>query len=132
MLERIHELALQKADFAFETTAASKSFVPFLQNCKKSDYTINILYLWLKNPELSLKRIAERVAKGGHNIPENVAKRRYKKSLANFFNLYLPLADSWFFYDNSSTHPEPIAEKENNIEKIYNHEYWNLCSKASK
>lgn len=132
MLERIHELAKLHTDFAFETTASSKSFLPFLQNCKKEGYTINILYLWLKTPQLSLQRIAERVAKGGHNIPENVAKRRYKKSIHNFINLYRPIADSWFVYDNSKEYPKQIAEKENDIEKIYDEKCWHLCLKASK
>jgi predicted ABC-type ATPase len=38
---------------------------------------------------------------GGHNVPEDTIRRRYNKGMNNFFNLYMPLADTWFFYDNS-------------------------------
>lgn len=34
MLERIHQLAQKRLDFAFETTGASRTFVPFLSDCK--------------------------------------------------------------------------------------------------
>lgn len=38
---------------------------------------------------------------GGHNVPEEIVRRRYGKGIRNFFRLYKPLADTWFFYDNS-------------------------------
>jgi len=38
---------------------------------------------------------------GGHNVPEETISRRYNKGMNNFFQLYMPLADTWFFYDNS-------------------------------
>lgn len=38
---------------------------------------------------------------GGHNVPEEIVRRRYDKGIRNFFRLYKPLADTWFFYDNS-------------------------------
>ncbi len=40
---------------------------------------------------------------GGHNVPEEIVRRRYNKGIGNFFRLYKPLADTWFFYDNSFT-----------------------------
>jgi predicted ABC-type ATPase len=48
-----------------------------------------------------LRRIEERVRKGGHIIPENDARRRFPRSATNFLNLYSPLADEWAVYDNS-------------------------------
>lgn len=58
-------------------------------------------YLWLPSPELAIRRIAQRVKKGGHFIPENDVRRRFKRSLSNFINLYAELADSWTFRDNT-------------------------------
>lgn len=37
----------------------------------------------------------------GVNVPEDTIRRRYNKGMNNFFDLYMPLADTWFFYDNS-------------------------------
>ena len=111
MLKRIHELAGQKKDFAFETTMASRSFVPFLAECKNQGYKINCVYVWLQSPELSIARVASRVVSGGHFVPDDTVRQRYQRGLENFFKLYIPLSDGWAFYDNSQSEIRLIAEK---------------------
>ncbi|MDN3510813.1 MAG: zeta toxin family protein [Candidatus Jettenia sp.] len=101
MLERIHRLAKERVDFAFETTLTSHTFAPWIHELKKTGYTFHLVFLWLPNPELALARVAERVRMDGHNVPEEIVRRRYNKGIRNFFKLYKPLADTWFFYDNS-------------------------------
>lgn len=120
MLERIHQLAKQEKNFAFETTGASKSFVPFLLNCKKQGYELNLLFLWLTSPLLAIKRVAGRVAQGGHDIPSLIVKRRYDKGIINLFKLYMPIVDNWALYDNSENHPELIARKKEKYEIVIN------------
>lgn len=109
MLERIHHLAQRRKDFAFETTMASRSFVPFLRKCKSDGYYATLLFLWLKSPELALKRVASRFESGGHSVPETFVRRRYLSGIRNFFKLYLPIGDRWYFYDNSGTEPVLVA-----------------------
>ncbi len=109
MLQRIHELAEQGVDFAFETTLASRSFVPFLKRCKEKGYQIVLIYVYLSTPDLAVSRVDERVKAGGHNIPEHVIRRRYTRSLHNFVNLYMSLADAWEIYDNSGREPIYVA-----------------------
>jgi predicted ABC-type ATPase len=111
MLARIRELFKQNKSFAFETTLASRSFVVFLKKCQQAGYSTNIIFLWLQSPELAIKRVAIRVKKGGHSIPEETIRRRYKKGIENFFKLYLPIIDSWMIYDNSYEEPELMARK---------------------
>ena len=62
--------------------------------------------------ELALKRIADRVHRGGHDIPEKVVRRRFQKGLRNLFRLYRPILDSWSIFDNSETIPHLIAREE--------------------
>jgi len=81
MLERLKYLAGIHSDFAFETTLASRSFAPFLQRCKSQGYTIVLICLWLPSPELAVQRVALRVKNGGHHIPEDTIRRRYRRSL---------------------------------------------------
>lgn len=110
MLERIRELAQVRADFAFETTLASRSFAPWVRNLKSGGYELHLVYLWLTSADLAVERVAERVRRGGHAVPEAIIRRRYIKSLYNFFNLYRPIADSWLMLDNSSSiAPQAIA-----------------------
>jgi len=110
MLERINNLASQKVDFAFETTLAARSFARFLKKCKGEGYRINLYYLWLESPDLAVERVARRVASGGHDIPDDIIRRRYQRGIKNFFELYSPLADRWIVYDNYNQR-QKIAEK---------------------
>jgi len=102
MLGRIHSLEEQKINFAFETTLASRTFSTWIPQLKKQGYLFHLIFLWLKNAELAVSRVEERVQNGGHFVPEETVRRRYVSGLKNFFNLYKPLADSWQFYDNSN------------------------------
>lgn len=102
MLQRIHTLAEEKVNFAFETTLASRTFAMWIPKLQKQGYQFHLIFLWLKNVELAIFRVNERVKSGGHSVPESTIRRRYAAGLKNFFNLYSPLAESWQFYDNSN------------------------------
>ena len=54
MLQRLDALLNADADFAFETTLASRNYVRFLRKCKLKGYTINLIYFWLQSPELAV------------------------------------------------------------------------------
>jgi len=101
MLERLHYLAKERVDFAFETTLASRTFAPWITGLKKTGYIFHLLFLYLPTADFAVARVAERVRLGGHNVPEEIVRRRYNKGMSNFFKLYMPLADSWRLYDNS-------------------------------
>lgn len=102
MLTRLRELATAKEDFAFESTLSSRSFAPFLRELKRQGYLVAIYYFSLANASLAVRRVKLRVALGGHDVPADVVRRRYGRSVSNFLNLYTPLADDWTVYDNSS------------------------------
>ena len=61
--------------------------------------------------EVAISRIKDRVLKGGHNVPETDARRRFDRSIRNFLNDYESLADSWSLFDNSDIPPSRIAFK---------------------
>jgi predicted ABC-type ATPase len=109
MLEAIHELAAAGRDFAFETTMASRSFVPFLKRCRSKGYEVRLIFLWLNSVNLARGRVAKRVRSGGHDIPKDVIKRRYRAGIRNFLQLYVPEADQWAVYDNSGRQPSLVA-----------------------
>jgi len=111
MLKRIRDLAESGVIFAIETTLSSKSFAPFLAQCKSRGYSIRLIYVWVNSVELAVERVKRRVESGGHLVPEPTIRRRYSRSLFNFFQLYSSLADIWSFYDNSLDKIELVAEK---------------------
>jgi predicted ABC-type ATPase len=65
-------------------------------------YRVEMHYFWLDDVELSIQRVASRVAAGRHDVPEATLRQRYLRSIRNFWTLYRPLADNWNLYDNST------------------------------
>ncbi|MBI2311416.1 MAG: zeta toxin family protein [Betaproteobacteria bacterium] len=109
MLERLHYLAKERVDFAFETTMASRSFAPWIAELKAAGYRFHLVFLWLPSPQLAIERVAERARLGGHHVSAATVKRRYGRGLRNFFDLYQPMADTWRFYDNSQLLPPRLV-----------------------
>ena len=101
MLGRIHELTQAARSFALETTCAGRGHARFLRRCQSEGWRVTLIFLWLNDPDLAVRRVAQRVAEGGHNIPREVIVRRYWAGLRNLIGLYLPLADTAKIYDNS-------------------------------
>jgi predicted ABC-type ATPase len=111
MLERLRELARQRASFAFETTLASRSFAPWLRELRADGYRVHLVFVSLPDPEMAISRVRDRVHRGGHHVPDELVRRRYVGGLRNFYLLYLPIADSWQMYDNGrKAGPRLVAE----------------------
>lgn len=124
MLSRIKKMLHSGKTFAFETTLATKSYSRMLHNAKKQGYQTTCLFFWLSNVEIAINRVRSRVNEGGHNIPEEVIRRRYHNGLQNFFSLYVDIWDSWLFIDNSGPVYEVIAEGGPNSEIIHHEKLW--------
>lgn len=107
MLDRLHQLAASREDFAFETTLAARSYAGWIDELRQSGYWCVLNYVWLESADLAVARVQHRVAAGGHHIPEHTIRQRYRRSVSNFFELYRSRVDEWYAYDNSS--PEQTA-----------------------
>lgn len=126
MLGRIHQLILQREDFAFETTLASRSFISLIDEAKQAGYHVNLLYYWLENVELAINRVKLRVSEGGHYISQDVIERRYYAGLKNLLTLYMLRVDSWVLFDNSNVYPKLIAKSDKEKKLIIeNIDKWN-------
>ena len=110
MLMRIQFLLEQGADFSIETTLATRSLVSVIKDARERGYKVSILYLWVQSPEIAIKRVRDRVNHGGHNIPEEVLRRRYRMGIKYLFNTYIPLCDRWVLVDNTTSPFSVIAE----------------------
>jgi predicted ABC-type ATPase len=124
MLKRIKKLLESGKNFAFETTLSTRSYVQFVERAKELDYQVTCLFFWLDSDDLAVSRVARRVKEGGHHIPEDVIRRRYKSGLENFFRLFLPKVDNWLFVNNSGDTYEIMAEGGVNDVTINNKELW--------
>ncbi len=102
MLRQLRELAADRADFGFESTLSSRSFAGFLRDLKAQGYRTSIYYFSLISADLAVARVRRRVAMGGHDIPEGDIRRRFERSRQNFVDLYMPIADEFTLFDNST------------------------------
>jgi len=109
MLVEIHRLVGRRVSFGFESTLSGRSYASLLRQMKEADYYVALYFLWVASADLSVARIRERVRAGGHSIPEDVARRRFGRSIRNFFRVYRRLADEWTLLDNSQESPVTIA-----------------------
>jgi len=110
MLEEIHSHTRAGTSFALETTLSGLMYARLIPRWQRQGYRVKLFYLSLSNPELALARVAARVAQGGHNVAEDVIRRRYAASWRNFRQRYRLLVDIWAQYDNSGESPVLVEE----------------------
>lgn len=109
MLKRIDELLQKEESFSIETTLSTRSYFKLVETAHQKGYDVTLLYFWLKSPEQAIERVAERVSKGGHDIPNDTIFRRYWAGLKNLFNIYMSIVDTWILVDNSKTPRSIVA-----------------------
>ena len=123
MLQRIKELITLNNDFAIETTLTTLSYKQTINKAKDKGYKVTLIFFWLNDVNLAIKRVESRVLDGGHNIPEETIRRRYKKGLKNLFTIFLQLSNEWIVIDNSDTYIW-IAENSEGKITIHNKLLW--------
>lgn len=91
-------------DINLETTLAGheKTIVKLLGRIKKNNYQIVLSYVGVSSPDIAIKRVKERVTKGGHGVPEKLIRKRYYESFDNFSRL-INKFNSVKVYDNSKS-----------------------------
>ena len=131
MMMKINYLLGSYEDFSIETTLATRSLVKIIEEAQSVGYEVTLLYFWLNSPELAVKRVRDRVAAGGHDIPESVIRRRYVMGLKYFFETYKPICDHWILADNSKSPFTIVAKGSKHLSHIKDTEkfrlIWNIA-----
>ncbi|MDR1412959.1 MAG: zeta toxin family protein [Actinomycetes bacterium] len=89
-----------RCSFGLETVGASIGSLRIVQRARNADYYIELLFVSTESPEINLRRIAERVERGGHWVEPETVKRRYRQVMERLPE-YLFLADEITVVDNS-------------------------------
>ena len=122
MLSRIAELLRRNESFSIETTLATRSYFRLVEQAHRQGYDVTLLFFWLASPEQAIERVAERVRKGGHNIPSDIVRRRYYEGIDNLFRIYMPIVDTWVLVNNSTTPRSIVATGGKNQQTTVNDE----------
>lgn len=112
-LTRVGRLIKERKTFAWETTLSGRTTRSWVLKAKAAGYFIKLVFIWIQSLEESIDRIRRRVREGGHDVPVRDVRRRFLKTLANFFNDFCPLADAWKLFDNSDEALRLVAVRKN-------------------
>jgi predicted ABC-type ATPase len=96
---KIDECIAKKQSFNWEFTLISNYVVKVLRRAKEAGFQTRLNFILVDDVEVSLKRIENRVKKGGHGIPEDVVRSRFERQLINM-DIAIPMIDMCVFFDN--------------------------------
>ena len=111
MHQRLRDLVAQRKDFSFETTLSGRAYLRLVREFRAAGYRIRLDFLWVPSLSITRDRVRERVAKGGHNIPDDIQQRRFHLGIRHLATLYRPLLDHWRLLDNIGPKPHLIVEE---------------------
>ena len=106
---RIRESIDRKESMIVESTLSGKSLRNLIREAQIADFEITVIFVFLETADTCVQRVKQRVELGGHDVPEGDIRRRFNRSIANFWNIYRTLADFWLLVYNSETAPENVA-----------------------
>lgn len=96
------ERAIQeRKTWVFETTLGGRTITKKLELAARSGAVVRVFFIGLESPELHITRVRERVASGGHDVPESRIRNSYVSSLQNLLRL-LPVLTEMVVWDNSA------------------------------
>ena len=105
MLEQIALHERRRESFAFETTLSGRSYAKRIPRWQELGFRVKLIYLCLEDVRVAIERVRVRVRQGGHDVPEEVIRRRFMTGWSNFNLIYKRLVDTWVLYDNSGERP---------------------------
>jgi predicted ABC-type ATPase len=131
LLANIDKIMDEKKSFTMESTISGNHHLRVLEKAIAAKYEIILIYVFLENPDLNVARVQKRVHLGGHNVPEDVIRRRCIKSVQNFAPT-AKFAKSWKLYYNNDVNYELIARSENGVIEIQNNEKFKAFNEVAK
>ena len=102
MLRRLSELEKERHSFALETTLSSRMYAKHIPRWQARGYSVSLHFIEAPSPDFAVKRVAARVAAGGHHIPEADVRRRFSRGLSLFHSTYKPIVDEWYHWMTST------------------------------
>lgn len=108
--------------FTFETVLSTRRNLDFLIRAKDAGYHISSVFVLTTSPEINVLRVRSRVCDGGHDVPADKIRSRYKKAFDNISEL-AALSDECRIFDNSGI-PQIIFLKIGSESHCYENNYW--------
>ena len=117
-LRRLNAFTEERTPFVVESTLAGRSLARSIDRMNEAGYTTRIAFVVLDSADLCVRRVQERVRKGGHHVPDADVRRRYTRSKKNFWTLYRPKVDRWILFRNTGQSLQRVAEGDGDTQSV--------------
>ena len=108
-IEGIHSHLSGNESFCVETTLATRTYRGHIREAHRNGFKVALFYYWLDSPDLAVARVEQRVVEGGHNVPKDIIRERYEKSVRYLSSLYMSEVDYWKIVNNSGMFQKEVA-----------------------
>lgn len=116
-----------------ESTLSGGSLGEHLNRARQAGYALTVVMVFLDSEELCLRRVAQRVSAGGHDVPEVDVRRRFRRSLQQFMQRYRLLGDDWWVVFNGETGYITVAEGSGGqVAQVFDETLWTLFVQLSE
>ncbi len=95
----------ERKSLIFETVLSAQDKIDYIERAKKAGFFVRLFFVCTESPKINASRIAQRVMKGGHDVPITKIISRYQKSISNCKYLATKV-DRTYLYDNSIDNAE--------------------------
>ena len=130
---RLSQFFKDEKSFAVESTLSGNNIIRIINQAKKQNYKIILVYSFLQNCTNCIERVKFRVQNGGHNVPEEDIIRRYYKSIVRFWDEYRLMVDEWsLFFNGYNYAPAIVACGNSENHAIINEELQSMFDKIYK
>ncbi len=99
----------QDRSLVVESTLSGRSFGRVIQLARQRGFTVTIVFLFLDSVDTCVARVKERKRKGGHGVPEIDIRRRFDRSIRNFWMTYRFLVNDWALMYNAGSNFQDVA-----------------------
>lgn len=100
-LRQLDRAIVERRNYFFETTLGGETIAARLAHAIDCGLEVRVWYVGLDGPQAHVQRVAERVAAGGHDIPQETIHKRFDASRRNLVAL-LPRLTELKVFDNSA------------------------------
>ncbi len=109
-----------------ESTLSGLTFKKKIHQLKESGYEVSIVFIFLGSVKACVARIQEKVRKGGHLVPESDVRRRFARSIRNFWWEYRNLVDRWHLFYNGGLQFHEVALGEGELVEVRDEDLFEL------
>ena len=132
VLRELETRIAARDSFAFETTLAGRTYLRLVERLRLQGWRVELIYLALPSAEMSALRVAERVAHGGHNIPQADILRRFPRSLRHLLDDFSPRVDRCTCFMNHAVRPVLVFEQNGLTRTIHDPSWYQLLLHEAK